>query len=617
MALTRILYIDLEKREGWVEEKDYSKKLLGGRGLASLLLYHNIESNTDPLSPDNPLVIAPGLLTGSGFPTASKTIFAARSPLTGFLGRSAVGALLGAHLKWSHIDAVVVKGSLDELGILVMDNGKVFIRDAGKLWGLRVSDAEDILRKEYKGYSVCVIGPAGEILSRIADIDCNGRQAGRTGLGAVMGSKKLKAIVAKGSLGFKSEDPVKLKELVVEWSKILPRTPSGKSLIEYGTPAVVRLTESQGVFPSLNWKRSTLGWCGDRDKVREKFLSFESENRVSRNPCPHCNRPCSQVIEVMNPFGGGKVRVDGPEYEVLYSLGSNVGSCDPWQAAILSYMADELGFDAISLGAALAWAIELNEKGLLGEYAKGYEGLTWGSTGTLIRLVEDMAYRKSRLGELLADGVAWAVKKFRWGMDEAVNVKGLDLPAYDARGLKGMALGYAVASRGGDHLTSGMYALELGGSLWIYGNVDPLTYENKPIIVQAMENLFALYDALGICKFSRKELPPEKLVMPVNAVLGAAFDVGDLLLVGERIITLERIVNLEFGLKPSDDTLPPKLLYQAINDGPRKGELVDVYELNKMIREYYSLRGWNRNGVPYRETLIKLGLEAMDIKLGE
>jgi len=617
MALTRILYIDLEKREGWVEEKDYSKKLLGGRGLASLLLYHNIESNTDPLSPDNPLVIAPGLLTGSGFPTASKTIFAARSPLTGFLGRSAVGALLGAHLKWSHIDAVVVKGSLDELGILVMDNGKVFIRDAGKLWGLRVSDAEDILRKEYKGYSVCVIGPAGEILSRIADIDCNGRQAGRTGLGAVMGSKKLKAIVAKGSLGFKSEDPVKLKELVVEWSKILPRTPSGKSLIEYGTPAVVRLTESQGVFPSLNWKRSTLGWCGDRDKVREKFLSFESENRVSRNPCPHCNRPCSQVIEVMNPFGGGKVRVDGPEYEVLYSLGSNVGSCDPWQAAILSYMADELGFDAISLGAALAWAIELNEKGLLGEYAKGYEGLTWGSTGTLIRLVEDMAYRKSRLGELLADGVAWAVKKFRWGMDEAVNVKGLDLPAYDARGLKGMALGYAVASRGGDHLTSGMYALELGGSLWIYGNVDPLTYENKPIIVQAMENLFALYDALGICKFSRKELPPEKLVMPVNAVLGAAFDVGDLLLVGERIITLERIVNLEFGLKPSDDTLPPKLLYQAINDGPRKGELVDVYELNKMIREYYSLRGWNRNGVPYRETLIKLGLEAMDVKLGE
>ncbi|MEB3755926.1 MAG: aldehyde ferredoxin oxidoreductase family protein [Desulfurococcales archaeon] len=617
MALTRILYIDLEKREGWVEEKDYSKKLLGGRGLASLLLYHNIESNTDPLSPDNPLVIAPGLLTGSGFPTASKTIFAARSPLTGFLGRSAVGALLGAHLKWSHIDATVVKGSLDEPGILVIDNGMVSVRDAGKLWGLRVSDAEDILRKEYKGYGSCVIGPAGENLSRIADIDCNGRQAGRTGLGAVMGSKKLKAIVVKGNLGFRSEDPVKLKEIVVEWSKILPRTPSGKSLIEFGTPAVVRLTESQGVFPSLNWKRSTLGWCSDRDKIREEFASFESENRVSRNPCPHCNRPCSQVIEVMNPFGGGKVRVDGPEYEVLYSLGSNVGLCDPWQAAILSYMADELGFDAISLGAALAWAIELNEKGLLGEYAKGYEGLTWGSTGTLIRLVEDMAYRRSRLGELLADGVAWAVKKFRWGMDEAVNVKGLDLPAYDARGLKGMALGYAVASRGGDHLTSGMYALELGGSLWIYENVDPLTYENKPVIVQAMENLFALYDALGICKFSRKELPPEKLVMPVNAVLGAAFDVGDLLLVGERIITLERIVNLEFGLKPSDDTLPPKLLYQAINDGPRKGELVDVYELNKMIREYYSLRGWNRNGVPYRETLIKLGLEAMDVKLGE
>ncbi|MCE4606331.1 MAG: aldehyde ferredoxin oxidoreductase family protein [Desulfurococcales archaeon] len=607
----------MNSEDSEIREYHLSRRLLGGRGVASYLLYLNTDTGTCSLSPENPLIIAPGLLVGSGFPTASKTTFAARSPLTGLLGRSSVGALLGVHIKWSGLDAVVVKGSLENPGVLVIDSGNVHIRDAGELWGLRVSDAENALRKEFKGYGACVIGPAGENLSRIADIDCNGRQAGRTGLGAVMGSKKLKAIVAKGGLGYESRDPVRFKEIVAGTSKSLPKSLSSKSLVEYGTPAIVKLTETLGVFPSLNWKRSTLGWCSDRSRVREKYASFESENRVSRNPCPHCNRPCSQVIEVEDPFGSGRARVDGPEYEVLCSLGSNIGLCDPWQAATLSYMADELGFDAISLGAALAWAIELNEKGLLGEYAEGYEALKWGSTGTLIRLVEDMAYRKSRLGELLADGVAWAVKKLKRGESEAVNVKGLDLPAYDARGLKGMALGYAVASRGGDHLTSGMYALELGGSLWIYENVDPLSYDGKPVMVQAMENLFALYDALGICKFSRKELPPEKLVEPVNTVLGAEFDEGDLLLVGERIITLERMVNLKFGLTPSDDTIPPRLLHQGISDGPRKGEVVDARVLNDMVREYYSLRGWSRNGVPYRETLVKLGLNGLGVKLGE
>ncbi|MCE4614207.1 MAG: aldehyde ferredoxin oxidoreductase family protein [Desulfurococcales archaeon] len=617
MPLTRILYIDLSERESWIDERDYSQKLLGGRGISSLLLYLNSNQDTDPLSPSNPLIISPGLLTGSGFPTASKTIFSARSPQTGFLGRSSVGALLGAHLKWSSIDAVVIKGSLDNPGILVINNSETYVKDAARLWGLLISDVENALKNEYKGYGICVIGPAGENLSKIASIDCNRRQAGRTGLGAVMGSKKLKAIIAKGSKEFKSKDPVLMKEIITNWSKILPKSPSGKSLVKYGTPGIVRLTESQGVFPSLNWKRSTLGWCGERDEVREKFASFESENKVSRNPCPHCNRPCSQVIEVMNPFRGGKVRVDGPEYEVLYSLGSNIGICDTWQAASLSYMADELGFDAISLGAALSWAIELNEKELLGDYATGYEGLTWGATGVLMRLVEDMAYRKSKLGGLLADGAVWAVRKFSRGMDEAVNVKGLDLPAYDARGLKGMALGYAVASRGGDHLTSGMYALELGGNLWIYEDIDPLSYEGKPVIVQAMENLFAVYDALGICKFSRKELPPENLVEPVNTVLGTKFDSGDLLMTGERIITLERMVNLRFMLESSDDTLPPRLLYQPISDGPKKGEVVDIYELDKMKREYYSLRGWDEKGVPFKETLIKLGLTGLGVRLRE
>ncbi len=613
----RILHVNLSTGEHWIEELDKpAEKLLGGRGLASYLVYKYTDRGTEPLSPDNPLVLAPGLLTGSGLSTASKSIFAARSPLTGFLGRSAVGAHAGWKLKASGIDALVVHGALESPGLLLVDGEKAVVEDAGGLWGRLVSESHKVLGERYRGFSTCVIGPAGENLSKIAGIDCNGRQAGRTGLGAVMGSKKLKAIAVKARGAYRSSSPGMLRRLIREWALELPSTQTGRNLVRYGTPGVVNLTEAQGIFPSLNWRRSTLQWCGNRDRAREKMASVLAENGVGRNPCPYCNRPCSQVVEAVNPFGGGRVRIDGPEYEVLYSLGSNIGLCDPMQTAMLSYMADELGFDAISLGSVIAWAIELNEKELLGDYSKGYEGLSWGSTGMITRLIEDMAYRRSGLGELLADGVLWAVRKLKWGMDEAVHVKGLELPAYDARGLKGMALGYAVSSRGGDHLTSGMYALELGGKLWIYTEPpDPLGYTGKPVIVKTMENLFALYDVLGVCKFSRYELTPERLAEAVEAVAGLDLGVDGVLMVGERVVTLERVINIRYGLKAGDDTLPPRLLYQPISDGPRRGEVVDVYELDRMKAEYYRLRGWSRRGIPYRETLIQLGLEEIGVSL--
>ncbi len=609
----RILHVDLGDGNGRVVKvaPRVYELLYGGRGLASLLLYH-VGGDPDPLSPENPLVIAPGLLTGSGLSTASKTIIAARSPLTGILGRSSVGARLGAELRYAGFDALVVTGSLDEWGILVIRNDEISIIDARGLEGAEITRARRKLRETHRGYASCVIGPAGENLSRISMIDCDGRQAGRTGLGAVMGSKKLKAILVKGTRKPVPGDPEGLRSLRIEWAKTIPTSKSSRTLIEYGTPIVVNLTEPQGVFPSLNWRRSTLSWCPSRDEAREEFASYAKNHRVSRNPCIHCNRPCSQVVEAVNPLTGEREALDGPEYELLYSLGSNLGFCKPENAASLALLADELGFDGISLGTTLAWLLESIEKGIVSEdLLAEYKDIGWGRLESIAKLIVDMAYRSTRLASILADGEARA-SEILGGSEHAIHVKGLSLPAYDARGLKGLALGYAVSSRGGDHLTSGMYALELGGRLWIYERIDPLETRDKPSIVRAMENLFAAYDNLGVCKFSRYELPPSRLAKAVTVLLGEEHASHHVLLAGERTITLERILNLRWGLKPESDTLPPRLLNEPISDGPRSGERIDRETLEDMVREYYMLRGWDpERGEPYRETLEILGLSQL------
>ncbi|MCE4625719.1 MAG: aldehyde ferredoxin oxidoreductase family protein [Desulfurococcales archaeon] len=611
----RALHVNLTDRDSTIIEipQTVYKLLHGGRALADLLLYHLSGEDVDPLSGENPLIISPGLLTGTGLSTASKTIIAARSPLTGFAGRSAVGAKLGPQIRYAGYDAIIITGKLDEPGVLVVDGEGVRVDLAKDLWGLTVGETTKRLREKYKGYNYCTIGPAGENLSKISLIDCEGRQAGRTGLGAVMGSKKLKAVVVRGRRRPKQGNPEGMRRLIVEWARKVPSTRSSKALVEYGTPLVVSLTEPQGVLPSLNWKRSTLSWCPDREGARQSYIEVGKRNRVTRNPCIHCNRPCSQVIEVENPLTGERTLYDGPEYELVYSLGTNLGFCNPMDAARLSLLADELGFDGISLGTTLSWLLEAVEKGVVpAEKVSEYKGLGWGSLEALARLTYDMAYRRTEIASLLADGALEAAKSLGGG-ELVVHVKGLGLPAYDARGMKGMALGYAVASRGGDHLTSGMYSIELGGKLWIYENVDPLKYEGKPSMVRAMENLFAAYDNLGVCKFSRRELPPEELAKAVEAALGIPTGPEDVLLAGERTITLERLLNLRWGLDPNrDDTLPPRLTKDPISDGPRRGERVDPERLEEMKREYYMLRGWDpESGRPYRETLTILGLDKL------
>jgi len=612
-----VLHVDLARRESWREELDPAvvRLLLGGRGLAVYLLYKYGRTVRDPLSPENPLVFAPGALVGSGLSTASKSIFAARSPQTGLLGRSSVGARLGLELRKLGFDALVIHGALDEPGVLVLDGDGPRVEPAGSLWGMRVGEAAGALSREYQGYEYCMIGPAGESLSRMAMIDCNMRQAGRTGLGAVMGSKRLKAVLARGSRLPRPARPDELRSLARELAKrLLDR---GKGLMERGTPGMVYVTDSQGVLPSKNWTRSTLSWC--RDPEARERLAGVARNKVSRNPCPHCGRPCSFVLETRDPLTGEKVRVDGPEYETVYALGTDIGFCSPEAPTILNYLADEYGFDTISLGATIAWALEAAERGLIpGEMLADYPGLGWGRLEPIARLIADMATRRTRLAALLADGSRTAAERLGAGADLAVHVKGLEAPAYDARGLKGMALGYAVGSRGADHLTTGMYAVELSGRLWHYSGVDPLAYEGKGLMARAIENLYTVFDILGVCKFSRNDYTPSVLAEALSHAAGLDVDGPSLLLAAERVVTLERVLNLWYGLDPErDDTLPPRIWRDPIRDGPKKGERVPLERLEEMKAEYYAARGWSREGVPDPATLDMLGLYRLGVSLPE
>ncbi len=566
--------------------------VLGGRGLgvvvwAALAGYPEGDP-PGPLDPGNPLVVAPGALVASPLSTASKTALVARSPLTGLLGRSMVGARIAWELRRLGYDFLAVTGALDEPGVLVVDDGGVRVEPAGRLWGARVGEARRALRERYPGYQELLIGPAGENMSAIAVVDANGRQAGRTGMGAVMGSKRLKAIVARGRGPLpEPADKGRARRLAFDLNRETHSHKASRGLVEYGTPLMLEYTNRlHGVFPGLNWKRSTLSWCRDPEAAHRELSRFAPERRTGRNPCPGCGRPCSQVIRA------GGVEVDGPEYETVYALGSDIGVCSIDWVARLNHLADELGLDTISAGATIAWAMHAGEEGLLPGAPR------WGDAEAAARLLEDMAYRRG-LGALLADGTRRAVERLGAGGHLALHVKGLEPPAYDARGLKGMALGYAVSSRGADHLTSGAYAVELPGSLWRFRGVDRLSYEGKGRLVKEMEDLMAFYDATGICKFSRYTLTPERVAPLWRAVTGMDHDAEDLLAAGHAVVEAERLLNLWMGLDPErDDDLPERLKREPISDGPSRGELVDPQRFLEMRREYYEARGWGPAGVP-------------------
>ncbi len=619
----KILWVDLsakKMREESIPEKIY-EDYLGGLGIATRLLFNLLPPKIDPLKPDNPLIIVPGLLVGTGLPTASKTTLVFKSPETNAFGRSVSGAYLGVALKKAGFDAIIITGKSEKPVYLFIDNDRIEIRDASNIWGKDTLETQNTLRDDLgKDFRTCAIGPAGENLLRIADIDFEDRQSARAGGGAVMGSKFLKAIAVRGTGKIEYADEALLRKEIINWNKVINESEAKKLDMKYGSAEFFEwVNKERGVFPVKNWNESMFeesfeNHKGGRSPLDPYYWAPKYTERL--HPCPNCTKPCGRYFFIKDGKYAG-TRIEGMEYELLYSLGGDLGIDDIEVTAKLDEICDRAGVDAISAGVTLAWAIEAYEKGLLTkEDTDGIE-LKFGDGEIAIVAMKELVNRKGKLGELLADGVKRAVQKLGRGSEKfSIEIKGMELPAYDIRGLKGMALAEAVSVRGGCHLTGGIYAPELTGSFWKMSDIDRFSAKWKGYEVKTGEDFMTIYDTLGMCKFSRSLFWIEGLLDGVKAVCGIDHGVDEIMLIGERIYNLEKLINLREGFTRKDDYLPYRITHEPIKNGVSRGYYVKEEELQNMLNEYYLVRGWSREGVPTRMRLFELGLEKEAEELG-
>ncbi len=587
---------------------------LGGMGIGIRLILDQIR-NVDPLSPDNVLLMCPGLLVGTGVPTASKTAFIFKSPLTDTIGRSVAGARAGVALRNSGYDLLFITGRVSEPSVLIIENGKVSI-ESTDVWGLDIRNAREKLRREYGDFTTAIIGPAGEKKSRIAIIDCDDRQAGRGGPGAVMGSKNLKAILVKGSKQIPVYDKEKLKELNREWRKRLREHPAAKADMDYGTGEFYDwMNREAGAMPSRNWKFSYFKKVYDslKDNERSRLDPYYWVPRYvkKKTGCPGCNKPCGKFFVVED--GKYACQVDGVEYETLYSLGTNLEIDNIEAVAKANEICDIYGIDTISAGLTLSWVMECLENGVLQDEDLDLN-ISFGDEDSVLKGLKDIALKKGKTGKILSDGVRKAVERLNKGMEYAIEIKGMELPAYDVRASKGIALAFSVSYRGGCHLTSCIYGVELTGKWWVFDNVDRFSSQGKGYMVKMHEDLMALYDTLGICKFSRHMFYAEGLVDIVHAVTGMNVEVWDLLMAGERIVNMARIFNLREKVEKEKDTLPFRVFNEPITDGKNAGGIIEKGELDEMLEQYYIARGWDGLGRPTKAILHFLGLDDIELE---
>ncbi len=623
----KLLEIDLTEEK--VNEKELSdeflRKYLGGAGFTTKILYDEVEPDVDPLDPGNVLILAAGTLLGPKIPTASKSTFGFKAPQTGGYGKSIVGAKAGDQLKKAGYDALVVKGKAEKPSIIVIEDEKADIEDAEDLWGLDTREADEKIKKRYEGHATAITGPAGEKLSKISMIECEDRQAGKGGGGAVMGSKNLKAIAVKGTKKIPVADEDKLKELNSKWRKITTgkgetadESFSPEDQIEYGTgEAMEAKNKVLGCFPTKNWqagyfKRAYEKLEEEDDRIELDPRYWTAEYRDGRRPCPYCTKPCSQYF-VAEDTPYGDIAVDGPEYETQYSLGGACEVDDIEAVAKGNEICDKLGLDTISAGVTIAWAMEAYEKGMI----ETDLDLEFGNAEAMLEALKRIAYKKGELGELLGDGVYEASKKVGQGSEKfAIHVKGMPPAGFEVRGVRGMALAFAVAPRGADHLTSCLYALEMANGYWDFEDYDRKKLDGKAFALKAMEDLMTLYDVTGACKFSRGLMVDEGLLELVNAVTGFDMDLDEFLTVGERTYNLSKAFNLRNGFTREDDKLPDRFFKDQVLYGPTEGETLSRRKFEEELDRYYDTRGWDKKGIPMKTTLKRLGLPSLAEEFG-
>ncbi len=587
------LKIDLSKSKAVAETYDESLALnfLGGRGFAVKILWDTLKQGTDPLSPENKLIFAAGPLTAIGLPNSGKLVVASKSPLTGGYGDGNSGTWAAVNMRKAGYDALIIEGKAQTPVILhIKDKACEFV-DAKDFWGLNSFETHEQLSKKYsRTAGIVSIGPAGENLIKFATIvSQEGRAGGRPGMGAVMGSKNLKAIVIEGSSSIPLADPNEMKKLAADGYREVLAKPLYAFWKRQGTMSTVEWSQENSALPTFNYRQGVF----DR---AEEIGGFAMEKiKIANRGCPQCNMTCGNVVKDSE---GKDSELD---YENVIMLGSNIGLGNLGQVATLNRMADELGFDSISLGNVLGFAMEASEKGLIAEK------IQWGQFEETKALINDIAYRRG-LGAVLAEGVRAASAAIGNGSsDWAMHVKGLEVSGYDCHAAPGMALAYGTSSIGAHHKDAWVITWEIKAGR---GNYDE---EKVDYLIKTQLIRGGLFEALTVCRFPYNSLgfELEWYQKYLRAATGVEFSLEQLNQISDRILNLMRAFWVrEYKEKWTRDLdVPPMRWFkEPLTEGTLKGSMLDFKKYNDMLNTYYEKRGWDERGIPKKSTLERLGL---------
>jgi aldehyde:ferredoxin oxidoreductase len=566
-------------------DMEMARLFVGGRGLGTRLLWDLVGPEVDSLSPENVLVFTTGPLTATGYQTSNRFTVSTKSPLTGTILDANSGGFWGMQFRKTGYAALIIRGRAERPIWIEILQDQVTVHSAENLWGMRVLAVTEKLGQNKNHRNVLTIGPAGENLNLIAAIMNDGERAlARGGPGAVMGSKNLKAIVVEGNEKPEIVDREQFNFMLYEARKLLAASPlTSQALPEFGTMVMLNIVNSVGALPTRNNQQTQFeqieAICGET--LAEKYL-------VRKAACWACPIACTRFSKTE------KVEGEGPEFETAWAFGAQCGVDDLDAIIEANHVCNDLGFDTISAGSTIACAMELSEKGFVNS------DLRFGRADLLVSTLEEMATRRG-LGADLAEGSLRFATKY--GHPElSMSVKGLEMPAYDGRGMQGQGLLFATSNRGACHMRGNMLGLEILGLPKL---IDRFQVQGKSSFVILQQNIAAAIDSLVLCKFTNMGVAEEYFARVLTAVTGIPYATGDLIRVGERVWNLEKLYNLREGFTKEHDTLPSRLLTEPVANGPSKGW---VSHLKPMLAEYYRTRGWDENGIPKRQKLEELSL---------
>ena len=631
----KIVHVDLGSKKIWSEPvpEQWIDQFIGSRGINAKILWHAMKAGVDPLGPENVLIFGTGTLTGTFAPTSGRTTLTCKSPTTHLYLKTNVGGHWGTELKFAGIDYLVLRGAAAAPVYLWIHDGEIEIRDAGHLWGKDVRETTELLQKEIGDSSaqVAAIGQGGENLVLFAAVMVSVyNAAARGGAGAVMGSKKLKAVVVRGHGGVKVADPKEFYRSCHVAIKNSYEDATAKFAHLYGTAGSVPMVNEARAFPSYNFRK---GYIEGAEKIGGPYLA-ESEYLKRRLGCNACIFTCHRYCEITRGRYAG-CYTGGPEYETLSALGAGCGTIDLETVIKANELCNIYGLDTISTGNLIQWAMECYERGVIKPDQTGGLKLEWGNSDAIVQMVTRIGLRQG-LGNILADGVKRASERIGQGSEKwAIQSKGLEQSRVETRAAFGYALAFAVNPRGPDHLhseTIAEFGTRPGGRRLIkritgdekYAN--PRLIEKRPEIVRWHEDCFAATDSLGLCAFintSRFGVDPGQMADMFSSAIGKKVSEEELMKAGRRILTLEKGFNVREGASRKDDVLPWRLMNEPLESlmrGKNVSKGVEEKEgfvpinspemLNRMLDGYYDLHGWDRGtSWPYRETLLELGLK--------